>query len=237
MILALDTSTAQASVALAEGERLLGEWSWTAGGNHSRHLMRLIRELLAVHSVGIARLGAVVVAVGPGSFSGVRVAISAGKGLAMARGVPLVGIGTLDVIGYQASAASPEVWAVLSAGRSGVYLAHYRGQGESWGRVGDYALAALHQAVDRVSGDALVAGEAALRPEGRAAGSLQEEALSRGIRLWVQPPVEGLRRAGYLAELGTRYLERGGGSQLDTIEPLYLRRSAAEEKRAAESQE
>lgn len=208
---------------------MLAEWSWTAGANHSRHLGRIVAELLTLQKVDVSALTGVVVATGPGSFSGVRVAISTGKGLAMARDIPLVGISTLDAIGFQASPASNEVWGALPAGRDQVYLAHYICRGAEWGRDGDYRLERLPAAAELVAGADMVAGEAAR--------SVQAALRERGTAIRIPEHFENVRRPAYLAELGARYLKSGGADQLDTVEPLYLRRSAAEEQRAAHSQE
>lgn len=229
MILAIDTSTDQASVALAEGDVIRAEWSWTARGNHSRHLTRVIQELLALEEARINSVEAVIVAIGPGSFSGVRVGLSEAKGLAVARRMPLVGISTLDMIAYQASCCSQDVWAVLPAGRGQVYLAHYVGSPGDWRRDTEYTIATMTEAADRTARARFIAGSGA--------APLAEELRARGHEPTLAPPAWRLRRAAFLAELGRRYLDAGGHDQVDLVEPLYLRRSAAEEKRAAMGQE
>lgn len=225
LILAIDTSTEQASVALTEDETIRAEWSWTAQRNHSRHLTRVVRELLALEGIHASALAAITVACGPGSFSGVRVGVSYAKGLAMALSIPVVGISTLDVIGFQASAFGADVWALTLAGRGMLNLAHYQGSVDDWGRMGDYLVVTPDRAAELVGSAALLAGPGA---------ELVAATLARRgheIRIACRP--WQLRRAGYLAELGRRYLDAGGEDQLDSLEPIYLRRPAAEEKQAA----
>jgi tRNA threonylcarbamoyladenosine biosynthesis protein TsaB len=229
LILALDTSTEQASVAVAQGQRTLSEWSWVADRNHSRQLFTVIRHILDVVELQIVKVDALVVATGPGSFNGLRVGISAAKGLATARHVPLVGISTLDVIAFQAASADQVVWAVMPAGRGEVYLARYAGDGEKWRRTSDYLIMPVDEAASAVGAGGLVAGTGAALVC-RSGGSHT----SAGAPEHRAPSV---RRAGYLAELGRRYLQAGGRDQLLTLEPLYLRRPSAEEKRAAAHQE
>jgi len=229
VILAIDTSTDQAGAALATHDGTLAEWSWVTRGNHSRHLSHVLRELLRLQDMAASSLSAVIVAHGPGSFSGVRVGVSQAKGLAMALQVPLVGISTLDVIAFQASSASEEVWAITSAGRQYVNLARYTGRGDAWKRLTEYRIASLLEAAEQVRGAEMLAGDGA---DGVAAVVRQQ-----GEDVTLEPVPWRLRRAGFLAELGGRYLEAGGSDQLDLLEPLYLRGSAAEEKLATERQE
>lgn len=217
MILAIDTSTRRAGVGLLEGETIRGELVWVAEGNHAETLSEALQSLLPLSAATINSVSAIVVAAGPGSFSGIRVGISEGKGLAMALDVPLVGISTLDASAFQAADASARVWAVLPAGREQVFAAAYEGGSVDFRRISEYRLLSLLEAEQIVDG--LVTGEAAGQlapPPGQAS---------------IQPVQWRLRRPGFLAELGKRYLDAGGTDQRDTLEPLYLRRSAAEEKR------
>ena len=97
MLLAVDTSTTQAGIALYDG-RVLAEVSWLAGRDHGRQLLPVIRDMLIRLGRTPTDLTAVAAARGPGSFTGLRVGLSVGRGLAFALGLPLYGIGSLDVL-------------------------------------------------------------------------------------------------------------------------------------------
>lgn len=222
MLLAIDTATGRAGCALREGNDLLAELSWEAGRNHSRDLAEAVRNLCVLARTPLRAVGAVVVASGPGSFSGLRVGIAYTKGIAFARSIPLAGIPTLDILAFQVSPLSDAVTAVLPAGRGDVYVAGYRGRGDSWHRDSEYQLLTVQEAARRAAGSLLV-GEA----------SSAVAAADPGAGMSMAPPLWQLRRPGFLAELGSRYLAAGGADQSQTLEPLYLRRSAAEETRAA----
>lgn len=224
VILAIDTSTEQASVAVSDASGILAEFSWRAGRDHSRHLSPVIERMFALVGIAPAGVGAVAVAIGPGSFSGIRVGLSHAMGLAMALSIPLVGVSTLDAIAFQASRSAPGVWAVISAGREQVFASHYSGSAADWRRDSDYLLLTPEELRERVSAGDMLAG-----PGIDQIGT--EPAGPREAGPW------GYRRAGFLAELGRRYLAAGGEDQLRTVKPLYLRRSAAEEKRASVRQE
>lgn len=98
LLLALDTSTRQASLALCAEDTVLGEYTWQVGNNHSIELLERIQRLMAECRTAIAEIDGVAVATGPGSFNGLRVAVATAKTLAFALQKPIVGISTLDVI-------------------------------------------------------------------------------------------------------------------------------------------
>src|SRR3979411_2930269 len=103
LLLALDTSTSTASVALFDGQRVLSETTWQAGREHSTRL--LVEVDLASERIGRppAELTGLVVARGPGSFTGVRVALSVAKGMAAGLSIPVWGVSTLGALGFAAS--------------------------------------------------------------------------------------------------------------------------------------
>src|SRR5437879_9124122 len=113
LLLALDTSTSTASVALFDGLRVLSETTWLAGREHSTRL--LVEVDAAFERIGRtpAELTGLVVARGPGSFTGVRVALSVAKGMAAGLSIPLWGVNSLDVLAHAAGKVELSVRAVL----------------------------------------------------------------------------------------------------------------------------
>lgn len=98
------------------------------GKGHAEHLMDVIAKALERADKSYADLGCIAVSVGPGSFTGVRVAVSTARGLALALKIPAVGVTTLEAIAAQARPASgtgKAVMAVTDAGREGVYAGIY----------------------------------------------------------------------------------------------------------------
>jgi tRNA threonylcarbamoyladenosine biosynthesis protein TsaB len=121
LLLALDTSTRYSSVALCSENEFLGEYTWYSGNNHSVELFEYIQRLCMQAQVSLQRVELIAVAIGPGSFNGVRVALACAKALAFALRKPLVGVSTLDIIAFQQSMYGVQrpVCALLEAGRSG----------------------------------------------------------------------------------------------------------------------
>jgi tRNA threonylcarbamoyladenosine biosynthesis protein TsaB len=221
MILAIDTSTSQAGVALGSAGGMRGEISWRAA-RHSTQLFRALDALLELAESGVEDLEALAVAIGPGSFSGIRVGMSACKALAMALEIPLVGVSTLEVTA--SASCGPKTCAVVPAGRGQYYLALYAVAGGRVVRESDYQVLKLSEAAEYVSSGDRIVGEAS--PEmSELLGAVPES-----VRACAEV---GLRRASLLAELGRAYFAEGGRDQAYEAEPLYLRRSAAEENRDA----
>jgi tRNA threonylcarbamoyladenosine biosynthesis protein TsaB len=126
LLLALDTSTRQASVALCDEQTLYGEYTWQIGNNHSVELLERIQRLVVVDcGSSMQAIEGVTVAIGPGSFNGVRVAVATAKAFAFALQKPLVGVSTLEIIAAQQDKWRGPVCSILEAGRSELYAACY----------------------------------------------------------------------------------------------------------------
>jgi tRNA threonylcarbamoyladenosine biosynthesis protein TsaB len=239
MLLALDTSTNYASIALVKERKLLAEFSWDCGRGHSQELFQNIRWLMDSRNIRASELTGVAVATGPGSFNGVRVALAAGKSLSFALQLPLYATPTLDVIGWGAAASAPllssdagadgTVWALLEGGRGQLYAAQYPGlaaRDEIWGPLDGYHVLAATELAERVLSEhgperpVLFAGES--RPETQA---VLEEMLSGQIRTVFAGSLPS-RRASWLAELALAQANRGEVADIMALEPLYLRRPA-----------
>ena len=229
MLLALDTSTSFASLALVAGETLLAELTWAVGQRHSTEMLQRLDWLLTTHGVAAEALTGITVATGPGSFNGVRVALATAKSLAFALGIPLYAVPTLDVIAWGQARASGTLCAVLEAGRGQVYAASYAAPAASakgWAPLDGYQI---------VTPAELAAGLGGMGAEGEAGpvlicgewhGETQialAEAL--GERARFASPLAS-HRAAWLAELALARAAHGLYDDFTTVEPLYLRRPA-----------
>ena len=120
-ILAFETSAKAASVALLEGDMLLGELYLNCGLTHSRTLLESAQRLLEITELTAKDIDAVACAAGPGSFTGVRIGVAAAKGFAWGRDIPCCGVSTLEAMAWQASEFSGIVCCAMDARRSQVY--------------------------------------------------------------------------------------------------------------------
>ncbi len=124
--LAIDTSTFVMGVAVTEGERTLGELMTNLKKNHSIRLMPAIKQLLEEVNITPQQLERIVVAEGPGSYTGVRIGVTTAKTLAWSLDIPLVGVSTLAVIAQGGYFFEGFVSPIIDARRGKVYTGLYK---------------------------------------------------------------------------------------------------------------
>lgn len=216
MLLAIDTATRMPSVALYDGEWVLAEETWRSANGHTVELMPSLVRMLERQRVSPSELRGIAVALGPGSFTGLRIGLGAAKGLALTLDIPLLGIPTLDALVYAQGRKQGPVCALLRAGRGRVSAAFYRRRQGQWQRQGDYRLTTLEELCAEIETQTFFCGEI----NAQAAALLREHL---GAKAVVASPASSLRRAGYLAELGWQRLERGEVDDAAMLSPIYLR--------------
>ncbi|MBI2755479.1 MAG: tRNA (adenosine(37)-N6)-threonylcarbamoyltransferase complex dimerization subunit type 1 TsaB [Chloroflexi bacterium] len=211
LMLALDTATAQASVAVHDGGHLLAETTWMAGREHSAMLMVEVSRTLERAGQSRANLTGLAVTRGPGSFTGVRVALSVAKGLAAGLGVPLWTATTLEVLAYAAGPVDLPVRAAVDAGRGRVATALFAGGHQVQPTVG---MAIENLAALDVDATFLV-GDIPQRLRAVLAAMPHLHVLSAAL---------SARRAGLLAELAWAAARRGEPGDPATADAEYLER-------------
>ncbi len=217
VLLAIDTSTAYAGIALMNKERLVAEYNWQAGRNHTVQLLPAVSSLLAHAGIKINDVGFIVVAQGPGSFNGLRVGMATAKGLAYSLQAPIVGIGTLEVEAYQRFPTDLPICPLHDAGRKEVATALFRSDNNRWDKVVPEHITKVEDLVAEIRESTLFCGEVPEWARPLIAATLGDRAVfSEGI--------SAVRRAGVLAELGWRRIRNGNEDDLMTLQPLYLRR-------------
>ncbi len=221
LILALDTATLVSSVALAGPQRLLAELTIQTKKTHSERLMPHIEQLLALADTDKAAIGAIAVSIGPGSFTGLRIGLATAKALAYALNIPIVGVPTLAALAFGCPVPGAVLAPTMDAQKGNIYIALYRWRNGS---------------LDEVTPPAVMPHEAAAclagRPEpvlllGEAAELYADTFRQAGIAL-AEPHI-AMPRAGSVALLGARLLAAGERQDVMDLEPLYIRRSEAEE--------
>ena len=216
MELAIDTSTKVAGVALAQEGNVLAELTWRAEYNHTVQLTPAIDYVLKLGGTKTANLEALAVAIGPGSFSGLRVGLSAAKGFALALGIPLVGVGTLAVEAQPFLGWGLPICPLLDAGRGEVSTGAFHSMKGVLLEERPPLTMSLEELCASIREATLFCGEhlPAVR-----------EAIGASLGpLAVFPPASTLlRRPGHLAELGWQRLARGERDDPATLQPVYMR--------------
>jgi tRNA threonylcarbamoyl adenosine modification protein YeaZ len=173
ILLAIDTSAGLCAASIhdtAAGER--GRCVRDLGKGHAEHLMAVIDEALAAAGTAYADLDRLMVSVGPGSFTGIRVGVSAARGLALALKIPAVGVTTLEALAFEAHKkhAGRNVLALLDGGRGELRAALYGAAGEE---IAPPAVIDLDTAVRMAARDgAILVGTAADMVNAAAGGAL-----------------------------------------------------------------
>lgn len=217
MLLALDTATRFASFALHDGRALRYEMTWDAGRQHTTQLMPRVVTALEDLGVGVEALTAVAVALGPGSFTGLRVGLGIAKGLAIARRIPIVGVPTLDILAAAQGRDRRPLLVVLQAGRGHLCAAWYRWH-QGWQRREGPFLTTWEKLLGSITRPVLLCGEIDEKGFRLTAGL--------GELVIVLSSAHSLRRAGFLAELAWERLRRGETDDPATLVPLYLQSPA-----------
>ncbi|MBN1180034.1 MAG: tRNA (adenosine(37)-N6)-threonylcarbamoyltransferase complex dimerization subunit type 1 TsaB [Anaerolineae bacterium] len=222
MLVAIDTATRVASLALHDGARLRWEMTWEAGWQHTVHLAPRLVGAMEDLGVDASALTGIAVTTGPGSFTGLRVGLAAAKGLALANAIPLVGVPTLDVVAAGQGRDERPLAAVLQAGRGRICVAVYRWR-EAWQCQDGPHLTTWAALAEQTTEPTLFCGEVDPRGAKVLAGL--------GDLSGVTSPAWSLRRAGFLAELGWERIRGGDADDPASLAPLYLHQSLSEDAR------
>jgi tRNA threonylcarbamoyl adenosine modification protein YeaZ len=224
--LAIDTSTDFAGLALVNGSEILAELTWHCGLNHTVELYPRLSFLLEKSGFDIQTADCIFVARGPGSFNGLRVGVSAAKGLAFSLGVPIIGISTLEVIAYQHAEYGMPVCAIIGAGREEIAVATYQKKRTGWRQLAEEHITTPDALASAIKEKTIFCGEISPIVAARLKKVLKTKAVLPG-------PAAQLRRPAYLAELGQQRVKTGSFDNLATLQPLYLRRPPITERKSA----
>ena len=224
LILAIDTTTPSGSVALLENEALLGEANDESAATHSARLLRSVEFLLGAHGRDVRDIDAFAVAAGPGSFTGIRIGVGAVKALAFASGKPVAPVSTLLALAVKlASDGARLVCPLLDAKKEEIYAGLFEARTSGLAELipqGAYGPDAFFarlptRRVIAFGGSGLAAYRAKLLP-------------------YVRDKARFPRRSPFIAaevgRIGADIVREGKGVGAAGLEPLYFRRSQAEEK-------
>ena len=160
LILAIENSGLCGSVALVSGSHCIAEQSLLSRLTHSKRLLTTIDRLLAESQVDWPQVDAMAISLGPGSFTGLRIGLSTVKGLAMATGIPLIGVSTLDGLAGQFSHTDKAVCPVLDARKKEVYTALYRANDEGlMERQSDYLVTSPEKLAEQITEPTVFMGD------------------------------------------------------------------------------
>jgi len=223
-VLILETSSKSGQVALARARQLLGLRQLPEARRHARDLAARTAELLAEQGWRARELTAIVVGIGPGSYTGLRVAAASAKALAFATGAPLFGVPDFDAIASATSEQAERLEIIADAQQGQVYHQRFAHGADGWVSQGPIGIHPFEQWVEQLPPGALISGPAAAIFSARLPETLR---LARAEER--DPCAASLLHA--VTTNPNRYR-----SNAWELEPIYLRGSSAEEKRKKESE-
>ncbi|MBE6926510.1 MAG: tRNA (adenosine(37)-N6)-threonylcarbamoyltransferase complex dimerization subunit type 1 TsaB [Ruminococcaceae bacterium] len=225
MLLAFETSAKAASVALFDGDKLLGESYQNTGLTHSQTLMLMAEDLLKNAGVTVADLTAVGVAAGPGSFTGVRIGVSAAKGLAWGREIPCYGVSTLEAMALGFGVHDGYILPTMDARRNQVYTALFSVEKGTFSRIFEDSAIALSELKEKLPGDKpiFLVGDGS---------KLTYNTLKEAVPNLILPPEHKMhQRAVGVGLAANKAISQGDAGDAAALVPNYLRLSQAERER------
>lgn len=214
ILLAIDTSTRTAGLALYDGSVVLVESTWTSLDHHTIELAPAISEAFNKSGVLYSDLTAVAVAQGPGSFTGLRISFALAKGLALAQHIPLIAIPTLDILAAAQPVLDIPMMALLRAGRGRFAAASYVLTRNRWISEGQLDVLTSDDITHRIKTETYICGELS---------SEERELFTRACPMaTLATPAHSLRRTAFLAELAWRQLRTGKVDDPAKVVPIYL---------------
>jgi tRNA threonylcarbamoyladenosine biosynthesis protein TsaB len=216
MILAIDTATRWAGLALHDGTAVIAEYGWKCLNNHTIELSPAIEDMLARVDKSVADLDGIAVAIGPGSYTGLRVGLALAKGMALANQIPLFGVPTLDIVAFSIDKMPLQLLVAAEAGRTRVCAAVYQWQDrQGWKPRRPPVIDTWENIVAGIEKPTLFAGEITPEATKLIRNSSQHFAVAY--------PAVSTRRAGFLAEIGWQRLRKGQTDDAASLAPIYLR--------------
>ena len=217
--LAIETSSHCGSVTLGRGDEFLQTAQLIQPRRHNVDLMPAVEVLFDRHGARPGALGELHVSIGPGSFTGLRIAIATARMLAMAGGAKLVAVPTLDVVARNGPADAPHLAVCLNLKRDRFYAGLFDRREGSWHAAGEPALMTMAELQSAAPGPLTIIADKL--PDGA------DQAVTGGVRLL--PPQTAIPRSEVVWRLGRAAARRGEYTDAFDLMPLYVREPEAVE--------
>ncbi len=214
MLLAIDSSTQWMGLALFDGAQVIGETVWQTHSHHTVELAPSIQEMLNRCGLRGEDLKAIGVALGPGSFTSLRIGLAVAKGMALALHLPVIGVPTLDIVAAAEPLSELPLAAVLQAGRERLAVGWYNYMFGEWKSQGEARVMTVDELSDAIRKPTLVVGELTAH---------ERQLLARKRKnVLLASPARSIRRPAYLAEIAWQHWQRGKIADVVTLSPIYL---------------
>lgn len=226
-LLGIDASGVAGSVSYMKDGKLAGEYYICDKLTHSQTIMPMLEHMKALLQIDLESIDAIAVTAGPGSFTGLRIGVTAAKTLALALNKPIIGIPTLDVMAHGMVYTDYEICPIMDARRNQVYTALYKWEEGQLARLTDHRAMDMTAYLEELKqrgtniiflGDGVSAYETTIK-----------EAL--GDKAVFAPSFLNLQHASVLLEIAKAKYENGEVEDPNLFAPMYLRKSQAEREK------
>ena len=223
LVLSVDSSSSTATCALVKDDEILGEINLNNKKQHSVILMDLIDTLLKEYNIEINSLDGFIISRGPGSFTGLRIGMATLKGLAFGSNKPLTSVSTLDALAYNVISFNGIICPIMDALRENVYTCLYKSENNSLISLIEENCLSISELVDILKEKNLpiiFVGDGV---------SKHKDYLKENLpNCFFAPNHSNFPKASSVGELGIKKIKDGVMEDLDSINPVYLRKSQAE---------
>jgi tRNA threonylcarbamoyladenosine biosynthesis protein TsaB len=220
-ILGIETSTKTGSVAIVSEDGVVAQYSLNIEVTHSERLMSTVDRVLKDTGLAVHDLDGFSVAIGPGSFTGLRIGLSTVKGLALATSKPVAAVPTLQALAWNLPYSMYPVCPLLDARKNEVYAALYRFAGTALVQVLPETAISIFRLAEQISEKVVFTGEGSLIFR----KGIQEVFGERAV---FAPHSAVLPSGAKVAEIGLDMIKSGRQVEPDRLTPLYIRRPEAE---------
>ena len=214
MLLAVATSPSQLGLALYDGATVAAELIWTSRQRHTVELAPALSGLLGRVGLSMSGLSALGVAIGPGSFTSLRVGLAFVKGIALARHIPIIGVPTLDAVATSLPVQELPLAAVIQAGRGRIAVGWYKASENRWQAEGPARTTNADALAEAIHHPTLIVGELSAEERQRLARKRKNILLAS--------PAQSVRRPALLAELAWARWQSGQTDDAASLAPIYL---------------
>ena len=223
LVLSVDSSYSTATCALIKDDKILAEINLNDKKQHSVILMRLIDSILKEYEIDINDIDAFIISRGPGSFTGLRIGMATLKGLAFASKKPLISVSTLDALAYNSISFQGIICPIMDALRDNIYTCLYKNENNNLTPLIKEQCLNINELVNILKEQTLpiiFVGDGVAK---------HKEFLQENIpNSFFAPNHSNFPKASSVGELGIKKINDGVIENIDSINPIYLRKSQAE---------
>ena len=223
LVLSVDSSYSTATCALIKDDKILAEINLNDKKQHSVILMRLIDSILKEYEIDINDIDAFIISRGPGSFTGLRIGMATLKGLAFASKKPFISVSTLDALAYNSISFQGIICPIMDALRDNIYTCLYKNENNNLTPLIKEQCLNINELVTILKEQTLpiiFVGDGVAK---------HKEFLQENIpNSFFAPNHSNFPKASSVGELGIKKINDGVIENIDSINPIYLRKSQAE---------